>query len=426
MEIRFINHASFIIESKEIRLICDPWIEGTAFDNGWRQLAETKFRYDEFNDVTHIWFSHEHPDHFSPPNLVKISKEDRAKITVLFQSTSDRKVSQFCHKLGFKEIIELKEDVPFHLNEDFSIICNAYTDGDSYAMFQVEGKKILNLNDCIVNSIQAAQEIQAKIGNIDWLFTQFGYANKIGNLSDVDLRVKASKEKLNRINLQCHVFQPSVVIPFASFVYFCHEDNVYLNEGVNDIADVYQFIKEETNATCVVLYPNDRWNEHMEWDSMSAIRMYTQDSKEKVGKELLRSVKIEKNLLIENSKKFVEQLKMGFARKKMLIGKMNALIFLTDYNETVLLTGDNGIEFLSSEDQNWDLSLSSEALNYCFKELWGGETLRINGRFQTGEHYNKFRQFSDIASCLNRKEAFPYPSFLDRIMGKISKSFVRN
>jgi hypothetical protein len=99
---------------------------------------------------------------------------------------------------------------------------------------------------------------------------------------------------------------------------------------------------------------------------------------------------------------------------------------LTDYNETVLLTGDKGIDFFSSEEQNWDLALSSEALNYCFKELWGGETLRINGRFQTGEHYNKFRQFSDIASSLNRKEAFPYPSLFDRIMRKIWKSFVKN
>jgi UDP-MurNAc hydroxylase len=426
MEIRFINHASFMIESNEIRLVCDPWIEGTAFDNGWLQLAETKFRYDEFKDVTHIWFSHEHPDHFSPPNLAKISKEDRAKITVLFQATSDRKVSDFCRKLGFKEIVELKEDVPFHLNHDFSIICNAYTEGDSYAMFLVEGRRILNLNDCIVNSIHAAQGIRAKIGEVDWLFTQFGYANKIGNLNDVDLRVKASKEKLNRINLQCQVFQPSVVLPFASFVYFCHEDNVYLNEGVNDIADVFRYINEETSAVCVILYPNDRWNGQLEWDSLSAIQMYTEDSKEKIGKKLLRSVKIEKSLLVENSKKFVEQLKKGYPRKKSLIGKMNARIFLTDYREIVLLTGYEGIKFLSSEEHNWDLALSSDALNYCFKELWGGETLRINGRFQTGEHYNKFRQFSDIASCLNRKEAFPYSSLFDRIMRKILKPFVKN
>jgi len=423
MEIRFINHASFLIESKGIRLVCDPWLEGTAFDNGWRQLAETKFRYEEFKDVTHIWFSHEHPDHFSPPNLVKISKEDRAKITVLFQSTSDRKVSQFCHKLGFKEIIELKEDVPCNLNEDFSIICNAYTDGDSYAMFQAEGKKILNLNDCVVNSTLAAQEIKDKIGNVDWLFTQFGYANKIGNVNDVELRVKASEEKLKRIKIQSQVFQPSVIIPFASFVYFCHEDNVYLNAGVNNIADVFHYIEDETNSKCIVLYPNDIWNEQMEWDSMRAVNMYSNDVKEKVGKDLLRSVKVEKKLLVENSKKFVEQLMKGYARKKSLIQKMNARIFLIDYNETVLLTGEKGVEFLSSEEPTWDLALSSEALNYCFKELWGGETLRINGRFQSGENYSKFRQFSDIASSLNRKEAFPYPSQLDRIKNKISKLF---
>src|SRR4051812_15373533 len=69
MTIEFVNHASIIVDHDNIRLLCDPWTEGTAFHNGWSLLAKSKFTFDDYKNITHIWFSHEHPDHFSPPNI---------------------------------------------------------------------------------------------------------------------------------------------------------------------------------------------------------------------------------------------------------------------------------------------------------------------------------------------------------------------
>ena len=64
--ITFVNHASIIISHENIRLITDPWLFGSAFNNGWTLLSESKFRTQDFQNITHIWFSHEHPDHFHP------------------------------------------------------------------------------------------------------------------------------------------------------------------------------------------------------------------------------------------------------------------------------------------------------------------------------------------------------------------------
>ena len=89
-KIEFVNHASYIIEHGGIRLITDPWIEGTAFNEGWSLIEPTHLQYTDFKDITHIWFSHEHPDHFSPPNLKSIPEELRKNITVLFQYTKDK------------------------------------------------------------------------------------------------------------------------------------------------------------------------------------------------------------------------------------------------------------------------------------------------------------------------------------------------
>ena len=102
MKIEFVNHASYIIDTGSIRMISDPWMEGYAFNKGWSLLIPTKFNYDDFKDITHLWFSHEHPDHFAPPNLFKIPEEHRKNITVFYQKTEDGKVAGFCRKLRFQ------------------------------------------------------------------------------------------------------------------------------------------------------------------------------------------------------------------------------------------------------------------------------------------------------------------------------------
>ena len=110
MKIKWVNHASFVLEFEGVKLISDPWLEGTAFNDGWALLSPTRFSYEEFKNITHIWFSHEHPDHFAPNVLKNIPLEYRQKITVLYHHTVDKKVVNFCRSLGFGETIELYPD----------------------------------------------------------------------------------------------------------------------------------------------------------------------------------------------------------------------------------------------------------------------------------------------------------------------------
>lgn len=79
MRIEWVNHASFVLDHGGVRLISDPWISGTAFDHGWKHLVPTQFSFDDFATITHIWFSHEHPDHFSPRNIQAIPADVRSQ-----------------------------------------------------------------------------------------------------------------------------------------------------------------------------------------------------------------------------------------------------------------------------------------------------------------------------------------------------------
>jgi UDP-MurNAc hydroxylase len=87
--IRWINHAGFELQTQGLRIVCDPWLDGLAFAQSWALLSETQFKPADFAGVDYIWFSHEHPDHFSPANIRSIPESARSGITVLFQKTKD-------------------------------------------------------------------------------------------------------------------------------------------------------------------------------------------------------------------------------------------------------------------------------------------------------------------------------------------------
>ena len=309
MKIKFVNHASFIIEHEDVKLICDPWLEGSSFNYGWGLISKTKMKYEDFKDITHIWFSHEHPDHFSPPNLIKIKKDIRAKITVLYQETTDKKVYEFCKKAGFKKQIELKENKFFEINTEFKIMCNPHVAGDSYALFHVGNYKILNLNDCVVRTEHSAIKLKKTIGEIDILFTQFGYANKVGNINDISLRKASSDEKLQRINIQNRILKPKIIIPFASFIKFHHIENKYMNEGMYKIDKVYDYINNKLNTKCIVMYPNDTWEPSERWNSKKSVEKYIIDYEKFPTNGFVISEPVAESTLKENSKVFLKKLK---------------------------------------------------------------------------------------------------------------------
>ncbi len=89
MKIKFINHACFIVESEGQRIMCDPWFEGSAFDNGWSLMYEKivpdPAEYDS------DWVSHEHPDHFRP-SLFNGSSIPTDKSIVLQDRPKDKKL----------------------------------------------------------------------------------------------------------------------------------------------------------------------------------------------------------------------------------------------------------------------------------------------------------------------------------------------
>ena len=96
--ISLVNHASILVEKGDISILSDPWYFGSAFHEGGSLIHENKESEikDILNSVTHIWISHEHPDHFSV-GFFKTYKDllISKKIKFLFQETKDKRVVNF-------------------------------------------------------------------------------------------------------------------------------------------------------------------------------------------------------------------------------------------------------------------------------------------------------------------------------------------
>jgi UDP-MurNAc hydroxylase len=421
MKIEWVNHASFIVEHENIRLITDPWLEGAIFNDGWQLLSETKFKYEDFQNITHIWFSHEHPDHFFPPNIKKIPAEIRKNITVLFQETLDKKVVNFCTSLNFKDVVELHKDKWHNLSPSFKVLCEPFED-DSWLCIKADKVSLLNLNDCVLKFKKDIQYIKNRVGDVDLLFTQFSYANWTGNKEDEKSRIASANEKLDRIRLQVEMLSPKFVVPFASYVWFCHEENFYLNKNINTAEKAFKFIKSNTNAIPVVLYPMDIWTLFEEHNSLHSIESYKRDYNRVNNKATL--IKTREVGLVElknNANEFVKKIKENNDRSiKWYLNPIR--IFLTDINKSFQLSLKNGLIEESIPYEECDLALSSESLNYCFKFSWGFNTLSVNGRFQIPPrgNYDYFRKYMYVTSLNNSGKKF---NFFNHKMRNILKAF---
>ena len=84
MNIQFYSHACFCVENDNALLLNDPYMSGTAFNDGW-DLIVNDVVFDRFSEKNlFIYYSHEHPDHFSIPFLKSIERKNRKEITIIF------------------------------------------------------------------------------------------------------------------------------------------------------------------------------------------------------------------------------------------------------------------------------------------------------------------------------------------------------
>ena len=209
MTFKFLNHAGFSLESESSILLIDPWMEGSAFNNGWDLLDSSTSNKKIIQYVkkkkkkVFVWISHEHSDHFSISFLKSIKEVDCVKI--IYQKTYDNRVRDFLLNNNF-EVINPKSGNEFKIDDSISITTWPYKGGDSLSLINFYGKSILNLNDCEINSLDDSKKLLSllnkKTSKIDFLMTQFGYACWNGNEDEIEKRMQEEYRPLVEVPIK--------------------------------------------------------------------------------------------------------------------------------------------------------------------------------------------------------------------------------
>ncbi len=446
MKIEFVNHSSFLVETRGVGLLCDPWLFGTAFNDGWALLSPTTFGPADFERVTHIWFSHEHPDHFSPASLRAIPEELRSRICVLYQVTADQKVVEFCAGMGFKEVKELQPDAWVELAAEVSVQCGPWTSGDSWLALRTPEATLLNVNDCAIYTPAETAAIREKVGPVDVLATQFSISSWDGNPQQVERRRAGAKSMLSRAKLHCQEFDARWVIPFASFVWFCHEENFFMNSEHNRIDDVARALDEDTPSTPVVLYPGDEWEVGEARDSSEAIRRYLEDIESVATRDQIVSPEVGSAELEQAAREFsakvcadlsplrlrlrlaMQRYRQDATGRRSLLARLASLatlripqprIWVTDLAAAYRFDLFRGLRPSGDARADCDLTVGADSLHYAFRFLWGGETLQINGRFEEirPEGRRPLFQYFWLAGGRNRGVELGWGALLRRRLG---------
>lgn len=386
--IQFINHASVIVSDGETSVLSDPWYTGDVFHKGWNLLNETAHQDIDniLNGITHIWISHEHPDHFSIPFFKSFAQKiNDLSITILFQRTKDKRVLKFLSAQGIN-VQELDFNLAHPITNNYKVSCIKDGFYDSGLLIESHGEKILNLNDCEVTTLARAKEVYSITGEIDVLLTQFSFAAWKGGKENKRWRDEAASEKINTIKLQIEKFKPEIVIPFASFVYFSNHENFYLNDAVNKPGDLNEKLKKFASKL-IIMKPFDKvGGSKQQFNSENAVAFWDKKYQALKPVALFEAVKI--NEIRQSFELYCKRIHSNNNIKLIkiirAISPISAfkpcIIHLKDLDISVKF--DYTIKSLTETTEQAMLSMKSESLDFIFKNSFGFDTLTVNGCFE--------------------------------------------
>lgn len=313
---------------------------------------------------------------------------------IIYQSTLDGRVAAFLRKQGW-DVIVAKPAAPIELAPGLSItVCPYFDSGDSYALVRAGEFLVLNINDCVVDTEAKAKHVLETLGlaagDVTVLLTQFGYANWIGNEDARQLRADAAIEKAQRIAIQAATMRPSAIVPFASFVYFCHDDNHYLNDEQNTIDKLLaaEPVRPHVDTICV-LAPG----EAVPVASFSLLDQLTSINargvshwREAAGVRppvVQRGAAVPIERLRQSATDYRAAMSRTFAGVNRLLeaaGVLKPVTFeLVDGGGRHTMSYARG---LVASDRQPDISCTSEVLQFVLLNEFGFNTVLVNGRFR--------------------------------------------
>ena len=396
MRLTFVGHASLLLDHGGVSLLCDPWLEGDAFNEGWAAWPAPCLTPEQLERVTHLWVSHEHPDHLSIPTLRSLPPARRAGITALYQRHWSGEVAGFLRTLGFAEVVELEHGIPVDLGAGVDVVLHQVGHEDAALTVRGGGRTVLDLNDCKPSDSKLAR-IRRDVGPVDVLVDQFSVAGWPGNPEDHERHRRVATGVLDGVARHVRVVEPRWLLPAASFVRFVSPENAYLNDVGNPVSAVVERFGAERTA---VLHPGDAWDLDEAWaGTTAAVARYGAAAPLPPGGLRVHQGRTAADVVAAAEAGLAD---LRAAHLRVLLRRLEPVTFaLCDVGERVLVDPAGGARLLEpgEPDTSCVVEASSQALRYAFEHRWGLTTLAISGRLRVRGDERPFTRLKQLAAA---------------------------
>jgi hypothetical protein len=373
MKIRFVSHASFSVESNGTTLLCDPWLFGNAFNQGWALLSPAATV--PWKKMDYVWISHQHPDHLHFPTLKSLAPQHRKRLIMLYQKHASQRIPRVLQGLGYSSVRELELNKWTPLRGGVKVMCGSAGSMDSWIAIRAEGINVLNLNDCMIEPGHLAY-ISKLVGKVTVLLTQFSFANWIGNHAD---ELGGVETKLRDLRFRVHLLNPESTIPFASFIYFCNQENSWMNEFAVTPRRVADLGLPGVNF----MYPGDEWDSDVRtFRSTEAVEKYMNDvARPKVIEPTPSAISID--IVQQAVDRSLRAVRARFG--KFIIGRIKPFsIYLHDLDKMLTVRPASTCEVQDATEDTRDAAryvMCSQMAWYAFAYSWGWGAMEVSGMY---------------------------------------------
>ena len=254
-------HACLDFVYKGFSLLTDPWIAGPAFMGAWIQYPPPMIDVGKLHPDA-ILITHEHSDHFHEPTLSSLERST----PVYVPDFPNRRMVLRLEALGFVDVHPMSFGETYEISEGINLSCFEPNSlwNDSIVLIDIDGFRILNLNDAGLN-----HRIAPIVSPVDVIATGFSGAASGYPLTWTHL---SEQEKIGNMELQCQgsldrlrealvLYEATYLLPFASHFALWHPSHRQYAALMrqNTIVDVCREF-EQSPTRLIDLLPGDTWD----------------------------------------------------------------------------------------------------------------------------------------------------------------------
>jgi UDP-MurNAc hydroxylase len=408
MKIRLVSHASVIVECRDVSIWTDPWLFGKVFNDSWTLLPAPVFDESLLRDITHLWLSHEHPDHFHIPTLSSLPPHFKQNVIVMFQQRGSERAFATLEKLGFQKFLALPHRQSMLISRDTRVFCYQAGTMDSCLGIESAGETVFNVNDSRINSADC-RVILRDLGAIDVLLNQFSLAVTAGQVDHRRYLAPAARHVLQSLSANHRDLRAAVTIPFASLMYWSAIDNRHVNAFANKPRAVFDFCAQRGQKTAI-LYPGDVYEVNRRYDSRMRLERYDELYARFDELPFDTPAPVPPAEIARAFEELARHLHDKFPR--LLLRALGPLsVFIPDLETSVIFSVAHGWLREVRDYDAPDLRIHSQPLQFCFARPYGAQTLAISGRYQVLRHARRWRAYRALLA-LNNAEVYLRPRYL--------------